>query len=87
MYHATSSDKQRIVDVDDILWSKTYSKTQTRRQTYVVNVPQHSFRQGNKCTYRQYCAVPDIFKDKNMETKLCGKYTTTQFPTSKEFYM
>jgi hypothetical protein len=30
------------------MWSMTYSKTQSWRETYVVNVPRHSLRQVNK---------------------------------------
>ncbi len=29
------------------MWSMTYSKTKSCRQSYVVNVPRHSFRQVN----------------------------------------
>ena len=48
MYHDTVPDKQIIVHGDDIMWSMTYSKTQSWRETYVVNVPRHSLRQVNK---------------------------------------
>ncbi len=72
MYHDTVSDKQRILHGDNIMWSMTYSQTQTWRQSYVVNVPRHSSRQANNCTWRQYYGVHDIFKDKNMEAKLHG---------------
>ena len=75
MYHDTVPDKQIIVHGDDIMWSMTYSKTKTWRQSYVVNVPRDSFRQAKISTWRRYYVVHDIFKDKNMETKLCGKCT------------
>ncbi len=80
MYHDTVTDKQRIVHGDNIMWSITFTKTKTWRQNYVVNVPRHSYRQAKKNTWRQYYVVHDIYKEKNMETKLCGTCTTTQFP-------
>ena len=87
MSHATYSDKQRNVQVDDIMWSMTYSKTQTFRKSYVVNVPRHRVRQANNGTWTQYYGVHDILKEKNMVTKFCGKCPTPHIPTSKELYM
>ncbi len=86
--------------VNDVVTTKTYTETSHKdkhirhryepgkksacKKYYVENEPRHSDRQAKICTWRQYYVVHDIFKDKNMETKLCGKCTTTQLPTAKK---
>ena len=72
--------KEISVHVKNIRRFKPYSKTKTWRHSYVVNVPHHS---NMNCSCRRDYVVHDIFKENNRVTKLCGKCTTSQFPTRK----
>ncbi len=83
MYDDSVPDKTVKGHGENMMWSMTYPNPKTKAwiQSYMVNVPRRSYRQAKNITWRQSVVVHDLYKDKNMATKLCGKCTTTQFPT------